>query len=295
MKINLEYYKIFYFVSKYGSISKAAEELSITQPAVSQAIKHLETDLECALFVRTSKGVRQTKEGNVLYEYVKRGYETLLAGEKKLSEMLDLEEGEICVGASDMTLKYYLLPYLEQFHEKFPQIRVIVTNAPTPETLQHLQDGKIDFGIVSTPVVEKQDFSYTPVRKIQDTFVAGKAFAGLKNKTLSYQELNQLPLMSLEGNTSTRTYVEEFLAKHGVVTNPEFELATSDMLVQFAMRNLGIASVVEDFAAEGLARGELFQLKFEEEIPPREICIVRNERIPVSAAAKRLLDTLETI
>ena len=101
--------------------------------------------------------------------------------------------------------------------------------------------------------------------------------------------------MSLEGNTSTRTYVEEFLAKHGVVTNPEFELATSDMLVQFSMRNLGIASVVEDFAAEGLARGELFQLKFEEEIPPREICIVRNERIPVSAAAKRLLDTLETI
>ena len=284
MKTNLEYYKIFYFVSKYGSISKAAEELSITQPAVSQAIKHLETDLECALFVRSSKGVRQTKEGNVLYEYVKRGYETLLAGEKKLSEMLDLEEGEICVGASDMTLKYYLLPYLEQFHEKFPQIRVIVTNAPTPETLQHLQDGKIDFGIVSTPVVEKQD-----------TFVAGKAFAGLKNKTLSYQELNQLPLMSLEGNTSTRTYVEEFLAKHGVVTNPEFELATSDMLVQFAMRNLGIASVVENFAAEGLARGELFQLKFEEEIPPREICIVRNERIPVSAAAKRLLDTLETI
>ena len=152
MDINLEYYKIFYYVAKRQSITLAAEELSISQPAVSQAVKHLEGGLGCALFVRTSKGMRLTKEGELLFSYVQRGYELLLSGEKKLSEMLNPESGEICIGASDMTLQFYLLPYLERFHEAHPKIRVTVTNAPTPETLQHLGDGRIDFGVVNTPI-----------------------------------------------------------------------------------------------------------------------------------------------
>ena len=151
MDINLEYYKIFYYVAKEKSITLAAEELAITQPAVSQAVKHLESDLGCSLFVRTSKGVRLTKEGEMLFSYVQRGYETIQSGEKKLTEMLNLDAGEICIGASDMTLQFYLLDYLERFHEKYPRIKVTVTNAPTPETIKHLNDGKIDFGSVSTP------------------------------------------------------------------------------------------------------------------------------------------------
>ena len=274
MQTNLEYYKIFYYVSKYNSISLAAEALSISQPAVSQAVKHLESDLSCALFVRTSKGVRLTKEGGLLAEYVRKGYETILTGEKKLSEMLNLDAGEICVGASDMTLQFYLLPYLETFHDAFPQIKVTVTNAPTPETLKHLQDGKIDFGIISTPVNNKYDFKMTPVRKIQDVFVAGKKFEYLK------------------GSTSTRKYVEDYLAERGTFVRPEFELATSDMLIQFAVRNLGVASVVSDFAEKYIENGELFILKFDRAIPEREFCIVSNERAPMSAAAEKLYDFL---
>lgn len=292
MQTNLEYYKIFYYVSKFGSISLAAEALSISQPAVSQAVKHLESDLGCALFVRTSKGVRLTKEGEVLGDYVMQGYETILAGEKKLLAMLNLDAGEICVGASDMTLQFYLLPYLEAFHEKFPQIKVTVTNAPTPETLKHLQDGKIDFGIVSTPIQKKYDFKVTPVRKIQDIFVAGKKFSYLKGGKLSYKELEKLPVMCLEGNTSTRKYVEEYLAERGTHICPEFELATSDMLIQFAVRNLGVASVVSDFAQKYIASEDLFALTFDRSIPEREFCIVSKERIPMSAAAEKLYSFL---
>lgn len=292
METNLEYYKIFYYVSKYNSISLAAEALSITQPAVSQAVKHLERDLQCSLFIRTTKGVRLTKEGEVLASYVNKGYETILTGEKKLSEMLDLDAGEICIGASDMTLQFYLLPYLEQFHEKFPQIKVTVTNAPTPETLGHLQAGKIDFGIVSTPLKNKYDFKVLPVRKIQDVFVAGKRFSHLKGGKLSYKELEKLPVMCLEGDTSTRRYVEEYLEERGVKIRPEFELATSDMLIQFAVRNLGVASVVRDFAEKYFETEELFELNFDRKIPERQFCIVYNERTPHSAASARLLDFL---
>ena len=233
MQTNLEYYKIFYYVSKYNSISLAAEALSISQPAVSQAVKHLESDLSCAL-----------------------------------------------------------LPYLEAFHDAFPQIKVTVTNAPTPETLKHLQDGKIDFGIISTPVNNKYDFKMTPVRKIQDVFVAGKKFEYLKGGKLSYKELENLPVMCLEGSTSTRKYVEDYLAERGTFVRPEFELATSDMLIQFAVRNLGVASVVSDFAEKYIENGELFVLKFDRAIPEREFCIVSNERAPMSAAAEKLYDFL---
>lgn len=293
MKTNLEYYKIFYYVLKYNSISQAAEALAISQPAVSQAVKHLESDLDCSLFVRTSKGVRLTKEGEMLANYVVKGYETIHQGERKLSEMLNLDAGEICIGASDMTLQFYLLPYLEKFHETFPQIKVAVTNAPTPETIKHLQDGRIDFGIISTPVNNKHDFKMIPVRKIQDVFVAGNRFSYLDGGRLTYKELENLPVMCLEGNTSSRRYVEEYLAKRGAKINPEFELATSDMLIQFALRNLGIACVVRDFAEKYTASGELFELRFDKQIPEREICIVYNERTPMSAAAEKLLDLLE--
>lgn len=292
MDINLEYYRIFYYVGKHKSITLAAEDLSLSQPAVSQAVKNLETALGSRLFVRTSKGVRLTTEGEVLYSYVKRGYETILQGEKKYKEMLELESGEICIGASDMTLQFYLLSHLERFHEAYPKIKVTVTNAPTPETLKYLQDGRIDFGVVSTPFTAKNNLSVVSVRKIQDVFVAGRKFEYLKGKQLAYNELEKMPLLCLEGNTSTRLYVENFLRDFSVELQPEFELATSDMLIQFATRSLGIASVVRDFAKEKLISDELFELQFETKIPEREICIVYDERIPRTKASEMLLEQL---
>ena len=292
MDVNLEYYRIFYYVGKYKNITLAAEKLSLSQPAVSQAVKNLETALQSSLFIRTSKGVRLTTEGEVLYSYVKRGYETILLGEKKYKEMLDMENGEIFIGASDMTLQFYLLSHLEAFHEAYPGIKVNVTNAPTPETIKQLQDGKIDFGVVSTPVISKHNFTLNPVKKIRDIFVAGWRFSYLKDRVLSYQDLENLPIVCLEENTSTRKYVEEFLKEKQVTIQPEFALATSDMLIQFAVRNLGIACVVEDFALEKLKTGELFELKFEEDIPGRDFCVVYDEKVPCTKAAKELLTRL---
>lgn len=293
MNTNLEYYRAFYYVGKYHSITQAAEELLVSQPAVSQSIRNLEKDLGTTLFMRTSKGVRLTAEGEVLYGYVKRGYESILQGERKFREMLELSSGEICIGASDMTLQFYLLPYLEEFHEQFPKIKITVTNAPTPETLKHLSEGKIDFGVVSTPMELSRNMHVIPVREIEDVFVAGKKFEYLKGGKLTYKELEHMPIMCLEGSTSTRKYVEEFLQEKKVEVRPEFELATSDMLVQFAKRSLGVASVVKDFAIEGIAEGELFLLEFNEKIPMRQFCIVSDDRIPLTAAAEKLLDFLQ--
>lgn len=292
MDINFEYYKIFYHTAMEGSLSLAAKKLCISQPAVSQAVKQLEKGIGCSLFVRGARGIRLTKEGEVLFSYVKKGCEQLLMGEEKIRQMLEMDSGEIHIGASDMTLKFFLLPYLERFHEQYPNIKISVTNAPTPETLSYLSDGTIDFGIVSEPVLPPETVEFTAVQLIEDIFVAGSRFHDLRNHFLKYEELKRHPVILLEENTSTRSYVDEFLERQGIALSPEFELATSDMIVQFALRNLGIGCVVKDFAREYLERGELFELRFEETIPPRHLCLAVNTRIPLSTAAKMLLEML---
>lgn len=290
---SLEYYKVFYYVAKYGSVTKAAGELAISQPAVSQALKQLERQLEVTLFYRAAKGVKLTSEGELLYNYVEKGYEQIELGVKKVRQLQNLELGEIRIGASDMTLQYYLLPYLEKFHEKHPEIKVTVTNAPTPETLNFLKEGRIDFGIVSTPFPEIADLKVTEVREIEDVFVAGRRFIAYKNKTLDLQELEKLPLICLEKNTSTRSYMDDFLEQNHVSIQPEFELATSDMIVQFALRNLGVASIVKDFAKDYVESGLLFELRFNKIIPKRKFCVVQNMKLPLPAAARKLLEIME--
>lgn len=289
MSENLEYYKVFYYVARYENLTAAAAELSVSQPAVSQALKQLEESLGVKLFVRASRGIRLTKEGKVLYEYVKAGYEKILLGEKMISSMQQLECGELKIGASDMTLKYYLLPFLEEFHERYPGIKVTVTNAPTPKTLELLHEGKIDFGVVSTPFGQRQGLEVSKVREIEDVFVAGRKFIQYKNRMLDLQELEELPIIFLEGETSTGRYIDDFLRQNQVVIHPEFELATSDMIVQFALRSLGVGCVVRDFAREYLEDGRLFELRFNTIIPKRQICVVTEDRMFHSRAAQEFL------
>lgn len=290
---SLEYFKVFYYTAKCGSVTGAAALLSISQPAVSQALKQLEKSMGVLLFGRGSRGVRLTAEGELLYSYVAKGYEQIELGVEKVRQMRNLELGEVHIGASDMTLQFYLLPFLEKFHERYPHIKVIVSNGPTPETLEALREGKIDFGVVSTPFEEAGDMTAVPVREIEDVFVAGRRFISCKNKTLDLQELEGLPMIFLEENTSTRSYMNDYLLENGVVLQPEFELATSDMVVQFALRNLGVGCVVRDFAREALESGRLFELRFNKMIPKRSICVVKSGRAVLPAAAAKLLEIME--
>lgn len=295
MVSNLEYYKVFYYVAKYGSLTQAASELSVSQPAVSQSIKQLEDMVGVKLFTRIAKGVLLTKEGETLFSYVENALDTIEAGERKLAEMLDLEYGELRIGASDMTLRFYLLPFLEKFHQKFPHIKVSVTNAPTPETLQLLKEKKIDFGVVSTPFKQSKEMDCYVAKEIEDCFVAGSRFSEYHGKELKLSQLKSLPIISLEKGTSSRSYMDDFLEQNGVELCPEFELATSDMIVQFAARNLGIGNVMQEFAEEYIKDGRLCKLRFDKEIPKRKICVVTENTTAICKAGQKMLAMLKEI
>lgn len=306
--ISLDLYHVFCAVARCRSVTLAAEELYLSQPAVSRSIRQLEQALDCRLFLRTPKGVALTSEGEALYEYASAGIAQLRLGERKLRELRNLEAGEIRVGASDMTLRFFLLPHLERFHLLYPGIKISVTNGPTPETLRALEQRTIDFGVVSRPAVDGDGdgdgsagggfgrdadgrFTFTPVGQVQDIVIAGPRFASLSRRTLPLRELASLPLIFLEKNTSTRRYLDGFFAGAGLHLQPEFELATSDLIVRFVQRNLGVGCVVGDFAKEALENGTVLRLMLDVPIPPRRLCVVQSGR-PVSKAAGRLLELI---
>lgn len=294
MDVNLELYRIFYHVVKAGSISKASQELFISQPAVSQAIKKLESRLGGQLFTRAPKGITLTPEGEVLFKYIEQGYNMIMLAESKFMEAINLDIGSIRIGASDMTLKYFLLPYLEEFHKQYPKVKIMVTNRPSPETVEFLKKGAIDFGVVSLPLPDDDSLEIFKATEIQDCFVANERFGHLAGREVSIKELAEYPVIMLERNTSSRRYIDEYLSRHSVKLVPEFELATSDLIVEFACRGLGISCVVRNFAEEYIKKGMLFEINLKEKIPPRHFGIIKLRNVPLTAAAKKFVELIQS-
>ena len=124
MNVNFELYKLFYNVAKNKNITKTANELMMSQPGVSKAIKTLEEQLGCSLFVRSKSGVSLTEEGKVFYDEIKSAIEIIDNAEQKLLEMLNLDYGFLNIGISNTLTQKYLLPYIEKFYEKYPNINI---------------------------------------------------------------------------------------------------------------------------------------------------------------------------
>ncbi|MGO4109379.1 LysR family transcriptional regulator [Paenibacillus sp. YAF4_2] len=292
MEVNLEWYRVFYWIAKTGSLSRAAEQLHITQPAVSHTIKQLESTLGGQLFFRTPRGVTLTTEGAVLLQYIEQAFHSVEIGEKAIAEMNNLNSGEIAIGASDTLCKHYLLPYLEQFHKEHPGIRIRITNRTTPETLELLKEGKIDFGIVSMPVSDKK-VDIRESTPLQDCLVGGTGYQALAaSSPLPLEQLSEYPLLLLEKGSYTRCYLDDYAASHGITLTPEFELGSVDLLVQFARSGFGLAFVIRNFVLEELQRGELVEIPLTPSIPARPIGIATLRGVPISAATKSFLALL---
>lgn len=289
---NIELYKRFCAVAEKGNITAAAAELCITQPALSSDIKQLEGLLSTQLFFRQNRGVSLTPEGMELYGYVRDALAFLEAGEDRIREMGGLKGGTMRIGASDMTLRFYLLTYLQEFRTACPDVHLKVTNAPTPQTIAALRGGEIDFGVITedTHLPAPDDgIERIPVRQIHDIFVCAAKdarYAPLLAGPIPPAALADYSLIMLEESTSTRRYVQSVVGPD--IGEPDIELATSDLLLEFALRGIGVSSIVEDFAATAIKRKKLCKIVLTPPIPPRRMCVVYLKKIPLSAAARAI-------
>lgn len=291
---NLTLYRYFYETAKAGSISAAGKALYVSQPAVSSMIGNLERELNVSLFFRTSRGVSLTPEGALLFDFVKNAFSFLEAGEDKLRDISNLSGGLLRIGASDMTLRFFLLHHIRTFNIAYPGVHLTVTNAPTPQTLSALKGGQIDLCVVSGPLSRDDALIALPVREIRDVFVANADFFP-PGKALTFEELSNFPLIMLEKDTSTRRYIDSHIrsiCRADRLPIPRIELATSDLVLEFARQGIGIGCVVRDFAAQALEKGELYELSLVSPFPPRSLYLVYLKDIPLSAATNQFISNI---
>ena len=195
MEQNLNHYKIFFEVAKKGNISKAAEILYISQPAVSKSITKLEQSLGHTLFIRSKRGVKLTEEGTTLYTYLKQAFESIETAEKALQHASELGMGQLRIGVSTSLCKHILLSYLQDFIRENPHVKITIECNPTFETIQLLKQDKIDIGLICDTSLEK-GYHFSPLRSIQDTFVTTQTY--LDNLQVRESELSEHAHNSIE-------------------------------------------------------------------------------------------------
>ncbi|WMJ87635.1 LysR family transcriptional regulator [Anaerocolumna sp. MB42-C2] len=308
MEQNLSLYKIFNTVAETGNISHAAKELYISQPAISKAITKLEENLGILLFNRTSRGVHLTEEGTLLYEHTKSAFDTLLQGEVNIKRINELGIGHLRIGVSTTLCKYILLPYLKRFVSSHPHIKITIECQSTFQTLELLERGKLDIGLIGKPVNLK-NLDYYMIEQIEDIFVTTESYlenlrvrestpsvstrteitVGKKSDTISYDIFKTANVMLLDEKNMTRLYIEDYFTRNQIETNQILEVSNMDLLIEFAKIGLGVSCVIKEFIHKELADGILIELPLEKPLGKREVGFAYLSNSRLSEAAKKFI------
>lgn len=285
---NLNLYYIFYITAISSNISNAAKKLYISQPAVSKAISKLENNLDVTLFTRSSRGVKLTQEGEILFDKLKDAFHSIEKGEENLKKSLQLGMGQLSIGVSTTLCKYVLLPTLPMFIKENPYIKLSISCQSTNNTLAALEREELDIGLVGEPEKSSSCHFY-PIHEIQDIFVTTEQYLNQLSLQNDSQKitLEDVTLLLLDKDNITRQYVEKYLLDAHITPSSVLEVSTMDLLIEFAKAGLGVACVIGDFVEKELADGSLIPFPISKEIPKRKIGFARkNSTNPTSSMQK---------
>ena len=289
MAVPYDYYRIFYYVAKYRSFTRAAGALQSNQPNVTRTINRLEEELGCRLFQRSRQGVTLTPEGEKLFAHVQIVQEQLQAAEYELSASRSLSSGSISIGTSETALHGLLLPVLRRFHLRYPGVRIQVTNDSTPQAVKTVRSGLVDLAVVATPCPGiSKPLAERPLCSFEDILVAGPDQAGLAKEPMTLARLAELPMVSLAPSSSTYTYFSQIFAQQGLAFHPDILVTTTDQVLPMVRYGMGLGFIPELFAREALRSGEVVRLRLAEPIPPRQISLIRDKSRPPSIAVIEL-------
>ncbi len=285
--VNLELYRVFYTVAKCGSLTKAAEELYISQPAVSQSVKQLENQLGISLFNRTHRGMELSAQGGkLIFPEVERALGLLYEAENRIAEMKSSATGVIRIGASETIFKYFLADKIVDFHEHYPAVKIELMADFTPDTIEKLKADKCDVAFVNLPITVDAELALRGnCMRLNDIFIAGNKFAELKNKSpMSLSKLKKYPLIMMDKNTVARRSLDNFLGAHGVELQPSIEVGSWDLMKRLVARGMGIGVIPKEYVARQLTEGELFEVVTDPALPARSVGMLLPKNTPVSYA-----------
>ena len=296
---NLNQYKIFYTVARLGNISHAAEELYISQPAISKAISKLEENMDAKLFIRNHRGVTMTNEGTILFEHLKTAFDAIHIGEERIKKINELGIGQIKIGASTTLSRYLLLPHLKEFITKFPHIKIIIECRSSTHTTKLLDENSIDIGLIVKPK-GTHNFDFYTIGEIEYIFVATDTYLenlhlreGQENLSTKELELNLFKcanLMLLDGENITRQYVDSYLKENNIEITHVLEVSNMDLLIEFAKIGLGVACVIKEFVLDDLKSGKITEIPLVTPIQKKEVGYAYSNNMPLTASMEKFVN-----
>ncbi|MCQ2442336.1 MAG: LysR family transcriptional regulator [Oscillospiraceae bacterium] len=293
MSPSYDYYRIFYYVACYRSFTRAAAALMNSQPNITRSMNNLENELGCKLFFRSNRGVMLTPEGEQLFSHIKIAQEQIMEAEAELDSRKNLTRGMISIGASETALNIFLLDKLRAFHQRFPDIRLRISNHSTPQALAALEQGTVDLAVVTTPTRCEKHMKQTVLMPFREILIGGSGFQVLAGQRHHLAELKPFPLIMLSKDTMTHRFYHEFFLSNGMMLEPDTEVATVDQILPLVRYDLGLGFVPDAMACDALHRGEVFEIPLTEPIPQRSVVLVQDLRKPLSVAAHAFVEMLK--
>ena len=282
MNIDLELYRVFYVVAKNKHMTKASEELHISQPAISQSIKKLEEQLGGTLFLRSNKGMELTEEGKMFYEYVKGALELINNAENEFTSFKDLSKGEIKIGCSTTLTKLVLLDSIKEFHLKYPNININVTNDLTSNLINDLKLGKLDFVVFNEGNIKETSLNLKLIKELKQGFIYSPKF--YSDDIINFEDLNNYPLILQKEQSNSRKFLDYIALQNNVKLIPKMEVVSQELITEFANIGLGIGFVIIDLAKRNY--NNLQELKINKKIPNIKVYLATSKTISLTFASK---------
>ena len=287
---NFEYYKVFYYTAKYRNITLAAQKLFLTQPSVTKAIQRLEEQLDCQLFLRTKRGVTLTAEGQTLWQKLEPACQMILSAEHELDAMKSLDRGTLTIASTEMGFRTYVLPAMDAFLKRYPNIKVQFINALNDAVIPMLRDGRVDLAVLHSPLAEELDLQLQILDTLREKFVSGPRYRHLADQVQTLDQLREYPFISMPQGSSGKEYMDRFFRDSGLIFQPEITLTTLGLVVQAVESNLGISILPQRMIQAKIAQGVLFPIRLEREPPVRFTYVVTSKTVPLGRAAKAFLE-----
>jgi DNA-binding transcriptional LysR family regulator len=289
MNVDFELYKYFSAVAKNKNMTKASEDLHISQPALSQSIKKLEDQIGCTLFIRNNKGMELTKEGQTLYDYVESAISLLKNAENELTSFKDLDKGEIRIGASTTITRTYLIDSIKKFHKLYPNIKINIYNDLTNNLLLDLQKGKLDYVIYNDDVNNIKDINTKVLYKIKQGFIYNPEF--FKDNITSFAELNNYPLILQKEESNSRKLLDSISLKNNIKLVPRMEVVSQELVTEFTNIGLGVGFSIIDLANRNYHN--LKELNINKLIPNINVYLATNKSVSPTFASKTFINYLK--
>lgn len=241
MNTDLELYRVFCEVVKYKNISKTAENMYISQSAITQSIQKLETMLGGKVFYRNKNGVELTEEGKNLYEYIKDSIETMSNAENIFSKYINLEKGKIRIGGGNSLISSLIFEPFLIFIKKYPNIDISISSGITNVLMQKLANGELDIVVLNLPYKDKKysNVEIVPLKKSSYCFFASKQYIK-EHPIKELKEIENHTLILPKAPSAKKKILDDYSSEESISLTANYEVSSSSIMKNLVLNNIGI-------------------------------------------------------